>query len=326
MRIGLAGATGALGREVLEVLDKAPWRPDEVVPLASRACTVPFVQWGEEQVAVDDLRHQALEELDAIILATPPEVALEYGEAAMREGVAVVDCSGALVDRAPMVVPWINPEAMAEGLHLGALVVPWAPSTLLASALGSLARVGVPAQVSAQIFLPASVAGRDGIEELSKQVVALFNAATPPRKVFSHGLAFDLLPQLGVVDDSGWTDQERRVVREVLGLTGLAVPLDVTLVGSPLFSGAAATVQIRTDRQVPVDLVERVLSDGGARMPESTALRHLPRPRRVEGQPFVHVARIREAHGSLHLWLSMDNLRATATVAVGSCGALVRQG
>lgn len=326
MRIGVAGATGALGREVLEVLDGAPWRPDEVVPLASRACSVPFVRWGEEQVAVDDLEHQVLEELDGIILATPPEVALEYGEAALREGVAVVDCSGALGDRAPVVVPWVNPEAMAEGLHLGALVVPWAPSTLLASALGALVRVGLPTAVSAQVFLPASMAGREGIDELSKQVVALFNSSTPPRKVFSQGLAFDLLPQLGVADESGWTDQEQRVASEVVGLTGMAAPLDVTLVGSPLFSGIAATVQIRTDRQVPLELVERVLSDGGARLPESTAIRHLPRPRRVEGQPFVHVARIREAHGRLHLWLTMDNLRATATVAVGSAGALVRQG
>lgn len=325
LRIGVAGATGAVGREVIKVLDRTPWRPDEIVPLARPSTAQPFAEYGEAQVAVDNLDDQALDELDALILAVPRDVARVAGERAVREGTPVVDCSGALSDLGPSVVPWINPEHLAQAVEDRVACVPWAPSVLLASALGPLCRAGITGPWHATVDLPASAWGRDGMDELSRQVVALFNQGTPPRRVFPHGLAFDLLPQVGLLQDSGWTDLEERVAGEAASLAEASAG-QVSLVGAPLFSGLGAVLRLHPQRQIMDGLVQRVLTDGGLRLPKSAAVRHLPRVRRVEGGPFAHVARVRAEESALTLWLAVDNLAATATAAVALCAALVRVG
>lgn len=323
--IGLAGATGALGQEILEVLDQAPWRPDQVIPLASASTTTAFVDYGGEQVAVDDLDVQSMLDVHALILAVPSEVAREAGERAIAAGTPVIDCSGAF-ESAPAIIPWVNPQVL-QGLGAEIVVrIPDPTSTLLASLIGPLQRAGVQGEIDATVLVPASTRGRGGVEELSQQVIALFNQGTPPRKVFESGLAFDLLPALGPTGDEGWTAEERQAVREVRAITGLRTPFTATLVGVPLFSGISATVMIRTPQRVDPNLVARVLSDGGVVTPELAGARHLPRPRRVEGKPLVHMGRLRadpEGRG-IHLWVAMDNLRTSAAVATAACGALLK--
>ena len=158
-------------------------------------------------------------------------------------------------------------------------------------------------------------------------MVALFNAGTPPRRVFEHGLAFDLIPQMGPADDEGWSEIELGVTRELHQMLGDGLPLGLTAVTVPVFSGLSANVHLRTAKRLVPEVVQQVFQDGGLRVSEQSGARFTPRPRRVEGNPFVHVGRIRtDASGQhLHFWLGMDNLRATATVAVGCCAALLRE-
>jgi len=163
--IGVAGATGALGKEVVAVLDTAPWRPDRVVPLASAATAVSFVQYGGEDLAVDDLSEQAFEALDGLVIAVPGAVADPIVDRAIEHGILVVDCSGAAVARedVPLVVPWVNPEVLVEA-PLGALATPHPAATLLASVLGPLRRSGLGGPAHAKVLLPGSMAGRAGVE------------------------------------------------------------------------------------------------------------------------------------------------------------------
>jgi aspartate-semialdehyde dehydrogenase len=329
LKIGLAGATGALGKEILVVLDEAPWRPSKVVALASPSTSVPFVEYGDQQVAVDDLETEAFEDLDALLLAVPQPVARVTGERAVAAGVPVIDCSGAFADDpgVPLIIPWVNPEALGEMPSQVVVAIPSPSATLLASALGVLRRAGVRGEVDATVFLPASVFGREGMEELSAQVIALFNQRTPPRRVFDHGLAFDLLPQVGSVDEDGWSEVELRAERELRRLTGLVEPMSITVVGVPLFSGISASVHLRTPQPVDPDLVARILGEGGAVLPKAVGPRYLPRPRRVNAEPFVHVGRVRRdlSGGGVHLWVSLDNLRGTAAIAVATAGAVLKR-
>lgn len=325
VHVAVVGATGALGGEILKVLDRSPWRPDEVVALARAATAISHVAYGDEQLVVDDAEHEVLEDMDLVFLAVPPGEARPYAEAASAAGVAVVDLSGAMVadGDVPVVVPWVNPEALEE-VPRQMVAVPSATATLVAAVLGPLRRAGLAGRCSVTALVPASARGRDGIDELSRQVVSLFNSATPPRKVFPTGLAFDLLPATSALEPSGWSKGEGRVADEVRILTGWDGPLHVTEVGVPVFSGLGATLELQLARTVPPELVQQVLVDGGLKWADDEAVRALPRPRRVEGHPFAQAGRLRVSEdGTLHLWVSMDNLRASATVAVAAGAALL---
>ncbi|MFT4622922.1 MAG: aspartate-semialdehyde dehydrogenase [Myxococcota bacterium] len=325
-RVGVVGATGALGAELVSVLDRVAWRPGQLVPLGRASTTRTHVEWGGERVAVELADVDDVDDLDLLFLAAPAEVSLPLARAAIDAGVAVVDCSGevARAGLGPLVVPWVNPEQLQE---MDAVALPGAAAMFIASIIGPLARAGVIGRVTATVLEPASTAGRDGIAELSGQVVALLNSQTPRRRVFPEGLAFDLVPAEGTIRADGWTDMEARASDEVRSLVPGAHRPDVTLVRVPVFSGVGGTIVITTDQQLLPELVTRILADGGVKLPEHGALRSIPRPRRVDGKPFAHVGRLRlaEASRSLHLWASMDNLRTGATAAVAAGGALLQQ-
>jgi aspartate-semialdehyde dehydrogenase len=328
LRVGVVGATGALGGEIVKVLDQVGWRPSTLVALARSTTSTTHVEYGADRIPVDDWKDEALEGLDLLFVAVPRDAGRAAGEAAIRAGVQVVDCSGAFALDAdvPLAVPWINPESLVEPQR-GVVAVPDPSSVLVASVLGPLRRAGVEVSAEATLLVPASREGRAGIDELSRQVVALFNSGSPPRKVFPHGLAFDLLPSVGASAEDGWTEAERRVVSEVEKIVGPA-RVEVTLVGVPVFSGLSGHLVLHPERPVLPDLVTRLLGDGGVRVPDEAGPRGLPRPRRVEGKPFAHAGRIRVGRDgrTLHLWLSMDNLRTSAAVAVASAAVMMRVG
>lgn len=319
--IGIAGATGALGAEIVAALAQSPFRPEEVVPLARPSSKTPFVEYDGREIAVDDVADEVLERLDLLFLALPPEAAEVWGERAIHAGVKVVDCSGALrSDAVPVGVPWVNPEGL-HGHTRGAVCVPTPEAILAASVLGPLQRAGLAGDAEATFLVPASRSGRDAIQELSAQVIALFNSGTPPRKVFPDGLAFDLLPSAG--DAGAPTLLESRVEDEVRAMTD--VELVATRVGVPVFSGLSMELRIEPTRRPMIELVSQILRDGGVEVPASDGVRGLPRPRRVEGRPFPSAGRIRvdDAGEVLRVWASFDNLRGSATVAVGLAGLLL---
>ncbi|MFT6143964.1 MAG: aspartate-semialdehyde dehydrogenase [Myxococcota bacterium] len=324
LRVGLVGATGALGKEVLHVLDRAPWRPAIVVPFASRGTQTPYVTYGSESVAVDDVSAGAIGGLDIVILAVPRDVALVVGAMALEEGVPVVDCSGAMSDDgAPLVVPWVNPEALKSDDPIDVVSVPSSGASLLGAVMGPLVRAGLVRTFDATLLMPASHWGRAGVDELSAQVVALFNSGTPPRKVFESGLAFDVLPVVGELTQSGRTVVEDRIIVETAELLGLRQAPGIDLLGIPVFSGLMASIRVDLAKQADLGLVTRILVDGGVRLSED--IRSLPRPRRLEGRPFPDVGRLRLTGERLTFMAGFDNLRSTATAAVATAGALLQQ-
>ncbi|MEN0066288.1 MAG: Asd/ArgC dimerization domain-containing protein [Myxococcota bacterium] len=327
-RVGVAGATGALGQEIISVLDRVQWRPETLLAYARASTSITHVDYGDERVPVDVTSEIDPEgdELDLLFTALPSEPARLAIDRAEQAGAFVVDLSGARAADAPLIVPWINPERLADD----ALVwqIPQASATLVASLLGPLARAGIRGPATIQLLVPASVSGRAAIEELSQQVLALFNSAPPPRKVFPTGLAFDLIPAWGNPTEEGPTVHEQRTVEQVGLLLGALEmgPIEVMAVQVPIFSGLSASVTLHPTTRVPAELASRILSDGGVVVSESAAAAQWPRPRKVEGAPFAHVARIRTTdNGALQLWATMDNLRTTAMAAAATAQALFRR-
>jgi aspartate-semialdehyde dehydrogenase len=310
------------------VLEAAPWRPEKLIALGRASTSIHQVDFGDEQVRVHDLATQDWGLLDGAILAVPRESASAAIDIAVSAGVPVVDCSGSQFDQldVPLVVPWLNAEVMDAPRTRDVFAVPSAVSIMLATVLQPLVKAGYDDGAEATVLMPASHWGREGVSELSQQVVAMFNAGTPPRRVFPDGFAFDVTPQVGAAGVSGWTGTELQAVTETYRLCGMRCA--VSMMGVPLFSGLGAEVRLQVEEGAVAEDIVQVLRRAGLDVYDGPVGRSVPRPRRVEGEVYPRVGRVRASPvgDAVYMWVAMDNLHATAAAAVGTLAMSLRVG
>ena len=315
LNVAVIGATGAVGRDLLAVMGRsnlpiAGYRlfagsgsNGEVVEIHERVHRVSSLPPAGDLPAV-------FEGIDVAFIAAPAEVAKRVIPVLQDLDVPVVDIGAAHADRSPLMVPQVSLEPIADFPDTRVMCSPSAPAVVLSTVLGPLASRGA---VSARgtVMLSASSAGKAGPEELSAQVVSLFNSKTPPRTVFPSGLAFDIHSQLGDLVE-GWTTTERRIaleVADVLGWKPEQALMGVVL--APVFGGVAANLTVEFDHAVNIDDITQLLDEApGLRVGDP-----VPGPRKVAGESAVYVGRLRvdpDAH-RLHMWVCADNLRVGAT-------------
>lgn len=336
LTIAVIGATGAVGGDLLAALHRSALPVGELRLFASPASAGRTVEVeGRDhrvQTLPSDASDSALEGIDLAFLAVPAPVARQIGPGLAERGTMVVDIGGALTDRAPLVVPALGLSALPEAARARLVCSPSAPAVVVATILGGLRELS-PISVRGTVLLSAGAAGRAGVEELSGQVVAMFNQKEPPRRVFHAGLAFDLH---GVVGEpiaaaqgeelAGWTDVERRLADEVAVLAELpAARVALGLVLAPTFSGVSVALQVELEHEASMDELRARLEDGRTLRVGDP----VPGPRRAVGRASLFVGRLRmdPAGTGLHLWAVADNLRFGATGnALAIATALWRDG
>ena len=314
LQIAVVGATGAVGKELLEALPDAGLPIGGIRAIASRSTRDMNIEYDGKSQRVhlmpESLANSALVEgVDLVIFATPPEVTRQHAPAVAEQGIATIGIGGALAGQAPLSVPAVSEEALELFAETRMICSPSAPTVALASVLRPLMTLGADA-VQGTVLMSASAAGRQGIDELGQQVLALYSSAEPPRNVFPSGLAFDLISQVGEIQD-GWSMTERRIALEVAALTGMAPQsIGLTVAMVPLFAGMALSLFVKID---PMPAEEELLHF----LAEAESLRvgdPVPGPRRLVGRPSIHVGRIRmdPMGAGVHLWVALDNIRAGA--------------
>ena len=315
LRIGVTGATGAVGREIVAMLGQVDLPVGEIVPMASPACTVHTVEIGGKNVRIENLSSELVASCDVVFMAVPPEVAGEPVRVAMDEGIPLVDLSGTVgpAQGVPLVVPCANRIDLQGFREHQAVASPRPDVVGLATLLSPLMAQAGDLRCRGTILHSAASAGRAGIEELSNQVVSLFNSRTPQRKVFERGLAFDLEPTVGTVKSSGWTDHELRCGLQVADVLGLeADRVAITSETGPWFNGICFALQIETDAGLDAAQVEEILAKSpNIRSSLSGGEFETPSPRSADGIPALLVGRVRNdpSGGIIHLWAAADELR-----------------
>ncbi len=329
-RIGVAGATGAVGSEIVKLLQIADLPVGAVVPMASPGCKTHAVDVAGSSVRVENLLPEVVATCDLVFVAVPPTVAGPAIEAALDDGVPVIDLSGSLgPDRGvPAVVPVANRMALEDFREQLAVTSPRPEVVALATLLAPLRAHAADLRCRGVLMHSASVAGRAGIEELSNQVVSLFNSRTPRRAVFEHGLAFDVIPAIGELGDTGWSDHELRTVGQLARLLRLPPPrLAFTSVVGPWFNGICLSLTVETDAGLNADQVADILEQApNVELTRSRHLRDLPAPRRTDGELALMVGRLRDdpSGGGVHVWAAADELRfGAAGNAVAILAALI---
>jgi len=316
LRIGVVGATGTLGSELLELLDISSLRVSEIVPIAtddSLGREIDF-QGSVYPVLTDGAR---LAGLDLVFLCAPPLAALEFVRSALREQVPCIDLSGATAGTSDVPMRVAGYGSVPEGAPL--IAIPRSPALALALALQPLAAAAGLRRVSGAVLESASHAGKDGMTALYQESIAVFNQQPPPEPtVFPGPVAFDCTSGAEGLDAAGLAPREAALERDLGLLLGDAVKLAIALVQVPIFAGLGAVLSVETERALGVGEAEEQLrkAPGVELAADSDSA---PSTRGVVGRDSVLVARLRAVpsveHG-LQLWLVADPLRLAASHAI----------
>jgi len=333
-RVGVLGATGAVGSTILGVLAERDFPAAEVVPFASERSAGKAIEWGEEELEVRALGEETIQALDVVLSSAGGKVSAEWAPKLVEAGAVVVDNTSywRMHEDVPLVVAGINPEAIDT--HKGIVANPNCTTMVAMMALGPIHRAAGLRRLVVSSYQAVSGTGQKAIEELRRQSKAVLEGDEhPPASVYPHRIAFNVLPQVEVfADGDDYTTEERKVMaetRKILGL-GEEVGISATCARVPVFTGHSESVNVQTDDDLsPEDCRELLAAAPGVVVVDDPGSGRYPLAIAAAGRDEVLVGRIRRdpsQERTLNLWIAGDNLRkGAATNAVQVAELLVER-
>jgi aspartate-semialdehyde dehydrogenase len=320
--IALVGATGAVGRIVLEQLAARNFPYKRLKLLASERSVGKEVRFAGQTIKVELLDPDAFKNVDLVIASTPDEVSAEFAPWAVKAGAIVVDESAywRMDATVPLIVPEVNPDAI-DG-HQGIIASPNCSTTQLVVALAPLHRAAKVKRVVVSTYQATSGAGLAGDEELKDSVRDALSGKTHPPKTFAHPIAFNLIPQIGSEKQDGYTSEEMKMVYETRKIMGDdSIQICPTCVRVPVMIGHSESILVETEKHLTaMEATELFRAAPGITVIDDLAGKQYPMPRDCEGKDDVFVGRIRHdisGSGGIAFWCVSDNLRkGAATNAV----------
>ncbi len=323
--VALVGATGAVGRIVLDQLDARHFPMRRLRLLASARSAGSKVRFRDEEITVELLEPSAFDGVDLVIASTPDEVSAQFAPWAVKAGAIVVDESGywRMDPTVPLVIPEVNPDAVDN--HRGIIASPNCSTTQMVVALAPLhAAVGIR-RVVVSTYQATSGAGLAGNVELHASVEASLKGHAHTPSTFQHPIGFNLIPQIGSQKHLGYTSEEMKMVyetRKILGDDSIAIC--PTAVRVPVATGHSESILVETKRPLTVDAARALWEAAeGVTVLDDLDNHVYPMPRDCDGQDDVFIGRIRQdisSDSGIAFWCVSDNLRkgaATNAVQIG---------
>jgi len=332
MRVGVLGATGAVGSTILEVLSERNFPVSEVVPFASERSVGKKVSWaGGGEVAAGELSCRALsadsiQGIEIAISSAGGTVSAEWAPRLVEAGAVVVDNTSfwRMNEEVPLVIPEVNPEAADS--HRGIVANPNCSTMQMIVALAPLHREAGLARLVVSTYQSVSGTGQRAIEELRTQSAAvLAGEQVPQPEIYPHQIAFNALPQVeSFKEGDDYTTEERKLMaesRKILGLSEEELPISATCVRVPVFNAHSESVNLETHSDLSPERCREILAASpGVIVVDNPGDAFYPLALDAAGRDEVLVGRIRRDPGRascLNLWIVGDNLRkGAATNAV----------
>src|SRR5680860_585854 len=318
-RVAVVGATGAVGREMLSILEERDFPLRELVPLASERSAGKRLAFRGEEVECLELSPDRLRGVDIALFSAGGAVSKEYAPIARDAGCVVVDNSSAwrMDPQVPLIVPEVNPDQAAS--HQGIIANPNCSTIQMVVALQPLhAEAGIK-RVVVSTYQAVSGSGVKAVRELQEQSEAVLGGRSPQARVYPHRIAFNCLPHIDVFLDDGSTKEERKMVQEtkkIMGDQRLAVT--ATCVRVPVQTCHSEAVNVEFHSELSPERARDILAAApGVQVIDDPLRNEYPLPVAAAGTDPVYVGRIRPdstvAHG-LNLWVVADNLRKGAAL------------
>jgi len=320
-RVAVVGATGNVGREILNTLVEHEFPVDEVVALASEKSAGKEVSFGDDQILrVQDLAKFDFKHIDIGLFSPGAKVSEVYAPKAAKAGCVVIDNTSRfrMEPDIPLVVPEVNPEAIAQYKNRNIIANPNCSTIQMVVALKPLHDLAKIKRVVVATYQSVSGAGKDAMDELWNQTRNIYGVQTVEPKKFTKRIAFNCIPHIDVFMPGGETKEEWKMTEETKKILDPSIMVHATCVRVPVFVGHAEAVNLEFERPLSVDDARRALAKAPGVIVED---RREPggyiTPQECVGQPEVFVSRIRKdptvAHG-LSMWVVSDNLRKGAAL------------
>ena len=319
--VAVVGATGAVGNEMIRILEERNFPVGELRLLASERSLGKELTFKRKDYPVDVLNEDSFEGVEIGLFSAGGSISERFAPFATDAGCIVVDNTSAfrMDPDIPLVVPEVNPEEIGMYRTKGIIANPNCSTIQMVVALKPIHDVARIKRIVVSTYQAVSGTGKAAIEELVEQTRALLNFEKPKVNVYPHRIAFNCLPQIDLFLDNGYTKEEMKMVdetRKIMNDPYMAVT--ATTVRVPVFYGHSESVNIETERKITADEVRELLSDApGVTVVDNPDKGEYPLATDSAGKDDTFVGRIREdesiANG-INMWIVSDNIRKGAAL------------
>ncbi|HQT54088.1 MAG: aspartate-semialdehyde dehydrogenase [Phenylobacterium sp.] len=319
-RVAVVGATGNVGREMLNILEEVQFPIDKIHAIASRRSIGVEVSFGDKIIKCQDVEQFDFSTVDVVLMSVSGAFSKEWSPKIGAAGPIVIDNSSAfrMDPDVPLVVPEVNPDDVLWAHKKNIIANPNCSTAQLVVALKPLHDRAKIKRVVVSTYQSVSGAGKEGMDELFDQTKNVFVlGATPPKK-FPKQIAFNVIPFIGAFQDDGYTDEEQKMWNETHKMIDPAIKLTVTCVRVPVMVGHSESVNVEFHEHLDEDEARDLLRESpGLIVIDSRNDQGYMTPKEAQGEFPVYVSRIRNdptvEHG-LNLWVVADNLRKGAAL------------
>jgi len=319
-KVAVVGATGNVGREMLNILDERTFPADEVVALASRRSMGVEVSFGNKTLKVKALEQYDFSDVDICLMSAGSTVSKEWSPKIAAQGAVVIDNSSCWRYDAdvPLVVPEVNADAVADFRKRGIIANPNCSTAQLVVALKPLHDKARIKRVVVSTYQSVSGAGKEAMDELFNQTKAVFTVGEIESKKFPKRIAFNIIPQIDVFMEDGYTREEWKMMAETKKILDPKIKLTATCVRVPVFIGHAESVNVEFEQPITVAEAHDILRKApGCLVVDKHEPGGYVTPYECAGEDATYISRVREdatVENGLTFWCVSDNLRKGAAL------------
>jgi aspartate-semialdehyde dehydrogenase len=319
VRVAILGATGAVGTELLELLQSRNFPLADLKLLASPRSAGRTLTFRDEELPVEAVSDRSFEDIDIVLASAGGSTSKAWAPKAVESGAVVIDNSSAfrMHPNVPLVVPEVNPDAAA--MHQGIIANPNCTTILMAMAVWPLHQVQPVQRIIAATYQSASGAGMRAMEELKHQAQAILQGEPPSKECFPYPLAFNLFPHNSPLNEQGYCEEEMKMLNETRKIFNEPqLRVSATCVRVPVLRAHSEAINLEFAQPMSVAKAREILANApGVRLVEDWQANYFPMPMDASGQDDVLVGRIRQdlSHPcGLELWLCGDQIRKGAAL------------
>ncbi|MDD6210088.1 MAG: aspartate-semialdehyde dehydrogenase [Bacteroidales bacterium] len=320
MKVAIVGASGAVGQEFLRVLDERNFPMDELVLFGSSRSAGRVYTFRGKQYTVKELKHNDdFKGIDIAFVSAGGGTSVDFASTITKHGTVMIDNSSAfrMDSEVPLVVPEVNPED-ALNRPRGIIANPNCTTIQMVVALNAIERVSHIRKVHVATYQAASGAGASAMDELVKQYEQLLKGEEPTVAKFAYQLAYNLIPQVDVFTDNGYTKEEMKMYNETRKIMHSDIEVSATCVRVPVMRAHSEVTWVETEAPVSIEEARKAFAEAeGIILQDDPAKKDYPMPLFIAGKDPVYVGRIRKDltnPNGLSFWTVSDQIKKGAAL------------